>query len=104
VNIKKLDPEDIEEDKISGGYILEMKGPDQLDLGAKSIDIAGDFVLAIEEPAPEDIPPSRRRTSRTTSLISRRPSSGRTSRTRKRATRPTSTSTTSWTSSCFRTS
>lgn len=56
VNIKKLDPEDIGEDKISGGYILEMKAPDQLDLGAKSIDIAGDFVLAIEEPSPEDIP------------------------------------------------
>lgn len=56
VNISKLDPDDLDEAKISGGYILEMKAPDQLDLGGISIDVAGDFILAIEEPNPEDIP------------------------------------------------
>jgi len=56
VDIKKLDPEDLEESKISGGYILEMQAPDQLDPGGVSIDIAGEFILAVEEPKPEDIP------------------------------------------------
>lgn len=59
VNIKKLDPEDIGEDKISGGYILEMNAPDQLDPGAVSIDIRGDFVMAVEEPSPDDLAPEQ---------------------------------------------
>lgn len=59
VNIKKLDPDDIGEDKISGGYILEMNGPDQLDPGAVTIDIAGDFVISIDEPSPEDLAPEQ---------------------------------------------
>lgn len=56
VNVSKLDPEDLDEEKITGGYILEMKAPDQLDLGGISIDVAGDFILAIEEPSSDDIP------------------------------------------------
>lgn len=60
VDIKKLDPEDIEEPKISGGYILEMLAPDQLDQGAVSFPVEGEFVLAIEEPSPEDIPQEQR--------------------------------------------
>lgn len=56
VNIKKLDPEDITEPKISGGYILELTGPDEIDPGSVTIDVAGDFLIAIEEPDPEEIP------------------------------------------------
>ena len=59
VDIKKLDPEDIGEDKISGGYILEMNGPDQLDPGAVTVDIAGDFLMSIDEPSPDDLAPEQ---------------------------------------------
>lgn len=59
VNIKKLDPEDLSEEKITGGYILEINAPDQLDPGAVSIDIEGDFVMAIEEPGSDDIAPEQ---------------------------------------------
>ncbi len=55
VDIEKLDEDDTELPAITGGYILEMQAPDQLDPGTLSIDIAGDFILAIEEPKSEDI-------------------------------------------------
>jgi len=60
VDIKKLDPEDLDESKISGGYILELTGPDELDPGSVTIDVAGDFLVAIDEPSPEDIPQEQR--------------------------------------------
>lgn len=50
VAISRLRPEHTELPQITGGYILEMQAPDQLDPGVLSIDIEGDFVLAIEEP------------------------------------------------------
>ncbi|MBI1317811.1 MAG: hypothetical protein GC168_02535 [Candidatus Hydrogenedens sp.] len=56
VDIKKLDEDDLDEDKISGGYILELTGPDEIDPGSLTIDVAGDFLVAIEEPDPDDIP------------------------------------------------
>jgi hypothetical protein len=55
IDVAKLDDEDTELPAISGGYILEMQAPDQLDPGTLSIDIAGDFILAIEEPKSDDI-------------------------------------------------
>ena len=39
---------------------MEMKGPDELDPGADLIDVAGDFILAIEEPNPENMPAVQR--------------------------------------------
>lgn len=55
VNIAKLDEDDIEPPAVTGGYILEMQAPDQLDPGTLSIDIEGNFILAIEEPDADDI-------------------------------------------------
>lgn len=56
VNVSRLRPEQLSEPEITGGYILELQGPDELDPGALSIDVAGDFFVAIEDPDPEEIP------------------------------------------------
>src|SRR5690606_28195213 len=45
VAISRLRPEHTELPQITGGYILEMQAPDQLDPGLLSIDIEGNFVL-----------------------------------------------------------
>jgi hypothetical protein len=56
VDISRLRPEHLQEPEITGGYILEMVGPDEIDQGSLTFDVAGDFVISIDEPDPEDIP------------------------------------------------
>lgn len=60
VDIEELEPEDLDAEKITGGYILEMTGPDEIDPGSVTIDAAGDFLIAIDEPDPDDIPQEQR--------------------------------------------
>lgn len=57
VDITRLEPEDIEEPAISGGYLLEIMLPSRLDDDEVGLPVAGGFVASLVYPKPEDILP-----------------------------------------------